>query len=135
VFLCYNSADRQRVIAIAERLKERGILPWFDIWEIRPGVRWQDELHKRLKSIRSAAVFIGPKGPGPWQELEVQALLDNFAKRRRPIIPVILQGREGRPRLPAFLNLLHVVDLREPDPDPFEQLVWGITGERAGSSG
>lgn len=134
VFLCYNSADRQRVIAIAERLKERGILPWLDIWEIPPGVRWQDELHKRLKSIRSAAVFIGPKGAGPWQELEVQALLDNFAKRRRPIIPVILEGREGRPRLPPFLNLLHVVDLRQPDPDPFDQLVWGITGERAISS-
>lgn len=135
VFLCYNSADRHRVIAVAERLRERGILPWLDVWEIRPGVRWQDELHKRLKSIRSAAVFIGAKGPGPWQELEVQALLDSFAKRRRPIIPVILDGRDGRPRLPAFLNLLHVVDLREPDPDPFEQLVWGITGERAGSPG
>jgi hypothetical protein len=25
-----------------------------------------------------------------------------------------------------------VVDMRQPDPDPFEQLIWGITGERPG---
>jgi hypothetical protein len=130
VFLCYNSADRERVVAIAERLKERGILPWLDIWEIRPGVRWQNELRRRIKSIRSAAVFIGPKGPGPWQQMEVQVMLDEFTRHRRAVIPVILEGRAGRPRLPPFLNLLHLVDLRQRGPDPFDRLVWGITGER-----
>jgi hypothetical protein len=130
VFLCHNSKDKQQVIAIGERLKERGILPWLDIWEIRPGTRWQPELRKRIKTIKSAAVFIGPSGPGPWQELEVESLLTEIAQRRRSLIPVILPGRKGKPRLPSFLDLWHVVDMREPDPDPFEQLIWGITGER-----
>jgi hypothetical protein len=31
-----NSPDKKQVMAIGERLKERGILPWLDIWEIRP---------------------------------------------------------------------------------------------------
>ena len=37
VFLCHNSRDKKQVMAIGERLKERGILPWLDTWEIRPG--------------------------------------------------------------------------------------------------
>jgi hypothetical protein len=132
VFLCHNSRDSKQVIAIGERLRERGLLPWLDIWEIRPGTRWQKELAKHLKKVKSAAVFIGSKGPGPWQELEAEALLKEIAKRNRPIIPVILEGRQGKPRLPAFLDMWHVVDMRHPAPDPFEQLIWGITGERPG---
>jgi WD40 repeat protein len=131
VFLCYNSKDRAEVAAIGDRLKEHGVLPWLDIWAIRPGTRWQKELHKCIKSIRSAAVFIGPRGAGPWQELEVESILGQLAKAGCPIIPVILEGRQSTPRLPAFLGGWHVVDMRQPEPDPFEQLVWGITGERS----
>ena len=134
VFLCYNSKDRQEVVAIGERLKQRGILPWLDIWEIPPGTRWQRELQKRLKSIRSAAVFIGARGPGPWQDLEVESLLAQIGRRNRPVIPVILKGRKVNSKLPDFIGLRHAVDMREPLPDPFEQLVWGITGDRRSPS-
>jgi TIR domain/Ras family len=130
VFFCYNSKDRDQVQAIGERLKEIGILPWLDIWEIPPGTQWQSELRKQIKSIKSAAVFLGPGGSGPWQVLEVQAILNELTKRKRPIIPVILDGRNGKPRFPDFLNLWHVVDMRKQHPDPFGQLVWGITGQR-----
>ena len=131
VFLCHNSKDKPQVMAIGERLRERGILPWLDIWEIRPGSRWQQELRRVIRSVKTVAVFIGPGGAGPWQELEVESLLGEFAKRGKPIIPVILEGRQGSPRLPAFLSVWHKVDMRNPSPDPFEQLVWGITGERS----
>lgn len=134
VFLCHNSRDKDQVKAIGEQIKDRGLLPWLDIWEIRPGTRWQRELQKRIKTVKSAAVFIGSKRPGPWQELEVEALLGEIAKRNRPIIPVILEGRQGRPRLPAFLEMRHMVDMRQQDPDPFEQLIWGITGKRSARS-
>ncbi len=129
VFLCYNSADRAEVTAIAGRLKEQGILPWLDVWEIPPGTRWQTELNKILRSVRSAAVFLGPRGPGPWQEMEVEELLQKL-RRRRPIIPVILPLRKGTPRLPPFLSSFHLVDMRNPVPDPFEQLIWGITRQK-----
>src|SRR5262249_15403390 len=62
VFLSYNGRDREQVTGIAIRLKERGLLPWLDVWEIPPGARWQQELQKRLRAIRSVAVFIGPAG-------------------------------------------------------------------------
>jgi GTPase SAR1 family protein len=133
MFLCHNSKDKAEVMAIGERLKERGILPWLDAWEIRPGARWQQELRRVIRSVKTVAVFIGPIGAGPWQELEVESLLGEFARRGKPVIPVILEGRTGSPRLPAFLNAWHKVDMRNPSPDPFEQLVWGITGDRSGA--
>lgn len=135
VFLCHNSKDKPQVIEIGERLKERGILPWLDIWDIRPGTRWQKELWRVIESVKAAAVFIGPDGSGPWEELEVESLLGEFAKYDKPLIPVILDGRIGNPRLPPFLNVWHKVDMRNPSPDPFEQLVWGITGDRSSDSG
>jgi hypothetical protein len=57
--------------------------------------------------------------------------IDRFVKRRSPLIPVILTSRKGNPRLPGFLPMLHAVDMRKTEPDPIDQLVWGITGERA----
>ena len=135
VFLCHNTKDKPQVMAIGERLKERGILPWLDIWEIRPGTRWQKELQRNIRSVRSAAVFIGSRGTGPWQELEVEAALQEFVRRNRPVIPVILSGRQGTPRLPTFLGSWHMIDMRHPDPDPFVQLVWGITGEKPDRAG
>ena len=89
-----------------------------DVWEIRPGRRWQQELRRVIRSVRTVAVFIGPSGARPWQELEVESLLGEFARRRKPIIPVILEGRQGSPRLPAFLNAWHKVDMRRPEPRP-----------------
>jgi GTPase SAR1 family protein len=134
VFLCHNSKDKAEVMAIGERLRELGILPWLDIWEIPPGKRWQQELRRAIKSVKTVAVFIGPSGAGPWQELEVESLLGEFARRGKPIIPVILKGRQGSPRLPTFLSSWHKVDMRNPSPEPFEQLVWGITGEKSNAA-
>src|SRR5205807_285925 len=40
VFLCYHGADRAAVKRIGEQLKERGILPWLDEWNLIPGRLW-----------------------------------------------------------------------------------------------
>ena len=132
VFLCHNARDAAEVKAIGERLIERGIYPWLDEWSVAPGTRWQEGLAKQLGSIRAAAVFVGSRGLGPWQDRDIDSLLRRMATGDRPIIPVILESRKGNPRLPDFLTLWHLVDMRVPEPDPFEQLVWGITGERSG---
>jgi GTPase SAR1 family protein len=131
VFLCYNTRDKPQVMEIGKRLKERGILPWLDVWDIPPGTRWQKELQRTIKTVKSAAVFLGPRGAGPWQELETETILQEFIKHKRSVIPVILAGREGQPRLPAFLGSWHMVDMRVAEPDPLEMLVWGITGEKS----
>src|SRR4029077_5339326 len=44
----------------------------------------------KVLSFRSAAVFVGESGLGPWQNQEMQALLSQFVKRECPVIPVVL---------------------------------------------
>src|SRR5204863_576796 len=73
VFLCHNSEDKPAVKEIGERLKERGILPWLDEWELQPGMPWQSVLEEQIGRIKAAAVFVGKHDRGPWQDMELQA--------------------------------------------------------------
>jgi hypothetical protein len=132
VYLCYNAKDRDAVMAIGDRLKERGILPWLDIWEIRPGLRWQEHIERSIESIKSAAVFIGSGGAAPWRVLETEAVLKRFAADNRPVIPVLLEGNRGSPRLPVYMRSRHLVDLRDLTSDPFDELVREISASGPG---
>jgi WD40 repeat protein len=130
VFLCHNSEDKPAVKMIGEQLKELGILPWLDEWELRPGLPWQPALEEQIKNIKAVAVFIGKNNIGPWQDRELDAFLRQFVKRQCPVIPILLQDCDREPELPVLLGGMTWVDFRQPDPDPMKQLIWGITGER-----
>ncbi len=130
VFLCHNSEDKTEVKEIGNKLKEHGILPWLDEWELQPGLPWQTELEKVLEQIKSAAVFIGKDGIGPWQQQELSAFLREFVDRKCPVIPVLLSNAPKKPKLPIFLKGMTWSDFRKDKPNPLEQLIWGITGER-----
>lgn len=130
VFLCHNSADKPAVKRIGLRLKERGVLPWLDEWELPPGQAWQPLLEQQIGHIRSAAVCVGAAGVGPWQEQEIYGFLRAFVDRKCPVIPVLLDDAPRTPTLPIFLQAMTWVDFRASDPDPMARLVWGITGKR-----
>jgi len=131
VYICYDSSDREEVEVIAEQLKAQGLKPWLDVWEIRPGEPWQSTLEKQLSHIKSAAVFLGKKGIGPWQNNEVRAILREFVEQNRPVIPVLLpECDQFNPELPAFLKNRTWVDLRQKDLDPLQMLIWGVTGRK-----
>jgi hypothetical protein len=130
VFLCHHGIDKSHVKKVGEQLKEQGILPWLDEWELRPGIPWQRLLEERIEQIKSAAVFVGSNGIGPWQQLELEAFLREFVNRGSPVIPVLLFDAPDEPQLPRFLKGMTWVDFRKQEPDPMKQLIWGITGER-----
>jgi hypothetical protein len=130
VFLCHNSSDKEAVKQIARGLQDRGILPWLDEWEMRPGTDWQGALETQISNIKAAAVFIGTEGVGPWQDLEKKAFLQEFLRRACPVIPAVLPNYEGAPQLPPFLSMLQYVDFRLTEPDPIDQMIWGITGKK-----
>jgi len=130
VFLCHNGADKPSVRRIADRLAERGILPWLDERELPPGQPWQQLLEKQIGQIKAAAVFVGAAGVGPWQEQELYGFLREFVSRRSPVIPVLLPDAPDKPELPIFLKAMTWVDFRLQDPDPLSRLIWGITGRR-----
>lgn len=131
VFLCHK--NKQEVKKVGEELKEQGILPWLDEWELQPGLPWQAVLEKQMKKIKASAVFVGKDGVGPWRDMELQAFLRQFMTREQkcPIIPVILPDCKDVPQLPIFLEGMTWVDFREQVPDPMKQLIWRITGERS----
>jgi SOS-response transcriptional repressor LexA len=128
VFVCYHSEDKQEVREIVKRLRDAGLEPWFDEWEIRPGLSWQDALEDHIEKVSSAAVFIGSSGVGPWQAQEIKAFLREFVERNCPVIPVLLKKCRSQPKLPIFLKGLQWVDFRQGEPEPFGQLLWGISG-------
>lgn len=130
VFLCHNSQDKPEVKKIARQLQQQGLKPWLDVWELPPGQSWQELLEEQIEQIKSAAVFVGSSGLGPWQEREMRAFLSEFVGRKCPVIPVLLENAPQKPQLPIFLKAMTWVDFRQAESDPMGRLIWGITGIR-----
>lgn len=132
VFICHNSEDKPDVKNICVLLKERGFNPWLDEWELPPGKPWQRLLEEQISKISSAAVFVGKSGIGPWQQMEIEALLREFVKNGKPVIPVLLPSAPKNVELPMFLSGMTWVNYTEDSKDlsNLDQLIWGITGTR-----
>jgi GTPase SAR1 family protein len=129
VFLSYNWRDKDTVRAIAGQLRNRGLRPWMDERELRPGFLWQPELEEIIARVPAAAVIIGAQR-GPWQTREIYAFIQQSVSRGCAIVPVLLPDANTAD-LPVFLQGLTWVNLAVPEPDPIDQLVWGVTGENS----
>lgn len=129
VFLCYNRSDRAAVEHVAKELLQRGIRPWFDVWSLSPGVHWQKAIEQEIEGMKTAVVFIGESGVGAWAQSELAAILKEFLKEGRRIIPVILPTVEKIPKLPKFMRNLTWLDFRQNRPDAIDGLIRGIREE------
>ncbi|WP_051470149.1 toll/interleukin-1 receptor domain-containing protein [Fischerella sp. PCC 9605] len=132
VFLCHNSKEKAEVARIREQLKQREILAWLDKYDFEPFRPWQDQLEEIIPQIKAVAVFIGSSGVGPWANIEMREFLVEFAHRKLRMGLVILPGcpDELIEKVPRFMRSFHWVDFRQQDPDPMNQLIWGITGRK-----
>jgi hypothetical protein len=79
VFLCHNSEDKPAVREIAQLLTTENIRPWLDEADIRTGSFWHTTIGQQIETVKSAAVFVGESGVGPWQNREIIALLGEFS--------------------------------------------------------
>lgn len=135
VFLSYRGDERARVLEIAENLQAIGLRPWVDVWDLVPGRPWQEELEKAIGSIKTAAIFFGANGLGPWEDREMRAFLEEFVRVRARVIPILLPGAADQPLLPIFLRAFTWVDLRRMSPSNLEDLrplIAGIIDQRPG---
>src|SRR5579864_693117 len=131
VLLSYNSKERAGVRKIFVALQQRGLCPWFDVECLVPGDRWQSALEEVIATIPAAAVCVGRDGLGPWEEVEMRAVLSEFVDKKRRVIPVLLPRAARKPQLPLFLRAFSWVDLRSGlTEEGIDLLVWGITGAR-----
>jgi hypothetical protein len=130
VFISYNHKDREHVIEIGELLKNNGISPWLDEWNLQPGLPWQPELDQKIEIVKSAAIFVGQAGMGFYHQREMYAFEREFSKRGLPVIPVLLPDVARETKIPVFLEGMTWVDFRKNEPDTLERLIWGITGQK-----
>ena len=132
VFLAHNSEDKAQVRAIAEELKLRGLKPWLDDEQIRPGSSFQQEIQQAIPLVKTAAIFIGIKGLGRWQVLELESLVQECVENNIYIIPVLLPGVNIIPENLRFLRRYRFVSFLQQvnDVEAFNLLEWGITGNQ-----
>lgn len=130
VFLCHNSADKEAVSKLKERLKVKGIRSWSDE-QIKPGDEWMKVLEDKLSQIRAVAVCFGPHGVGRWQKAEINVCLARYRAERSniQILPVILPNcpEDEDPEISDFIRVFQLVDLRIQESE-FDRLVEGIRG-------
>ncbi len=131
VFLSHNSRNKDEVRELYKILRRRRIKPWFDEEDLHPGADWQREIENAVTCARSAVVLVGRDGFGPWEELEMRALLNEHVDQNKPVIPVLLPGAPRQPDLPSFLSLFTWVDLRDGiSGRNLERLISEIRGKR-----
>jgi len=130
VFLCHNSQEKTEVEKIRGRLKQWGIYAWLDKYDFEPFRPWQKQLEEIIPQIKAVAIFIGSSGVGPWANIEMNEFLVEFANNKIRMGLVILPNcpDESIQAVPRFMRSFHWVDFRCSEPDPMEQLIWGITG-------
>jgi GUN4-like/TIR domain len=137
VFLCHNSKEKPQVEEIREQLKARQIYAFLDKYDFEPFRPWQKQLEEIIPRIKSAAVFLGPSGVGSWEDMEMSEFLQEFVERDLRMGLVILPGCPDKlvEEVPRWLKKFHRVDFRQTTPDPMNQLIWGITGDRFAAGG
>lgn len=130
VFMYCNHVDLEEVLQIAQQLRKNGIEPWLVLEKATTGRPWVEALMRDIDHVNAVGIFIGKAGP-KWREKEQASVASEFAQRKRPIIPVYL------PNCPAdagdFIDDLTpypVVDFRQPETEPIEHLIEGISGRR-----
>lgn len=134
VFLAYNTQDIAEVLDIGGVLRQSGIRPWIDVEQVRPGTWAQDAIQHAIRAVRAAAVFLGPRGTGRWQMLEIRAFVERCTTEELPVVPVLLPGvQEPPPELWVLRQLNHVrFEHSVREPGPLQRLCWGITGTAGG---
>lgn len=131
-FLSYNSKDFEHTSKLATILQDNKITVWFDKWELRPGMPWQEGMEDGIINSSSIIICIGESGFGPWEVPEMRAGISEYINRKMPVIPLLLPNCDIVPELPVFLKRFTWIDLRKgfSDLDGLSNLLWGITGDR-----
>lgn len=137
-FLSHSSIHKPAVEEVAIRLRNEGIDPWLDKWNLIPGEPWQSAIEEALQSCDSCLVFVGPGGLGPWQNEEMRRAISRRVSEGKQfrVVPVRLPGtdRPDRSQLPPFLTATTWVEFRGTldDDDAFHRLLCGIRGIEPG---
>lgn len=126
VLLLRNNEDKAHAEFIFEELKNYGLNPWSDKYDMLPGWMYLEDIDRILDCVKSVAVLIGKSETPVWDNLEITGFLQQAVSKGAPIIPVILSDVEELTEMPDFLLGMVWVDFRNEKPDPLEMLIKAI---------
>ncbi|CAB1063128.1 High-affinity carbon uptake protein Hat/HatR [Olavius sp. associated proteobacterium Delta 1] len=134
-FLSHNSRDKGSVEPLAVMLKEKGLNPFLDKWNLVPGEPIEDALIEALENSDSAVIFVGPGGEGPWQSEEMRDILKRAVKSHNEFraIPVLLPNASAEALEKSFLGSRLWIEFKDvDDDDALLRLAKAIQGEASG---
>jgi hypothetical protein len=94
-------------------LRSRGLKVWLDKEQIPPGRWFQDVIQSSVGKVGVAAFFLGPKGMGNWQMMELRTFMSACVNKGTPVIPVLLPGVNELPTELRFLKELNYVSFKD----------------------
>jgi len=131
VFLSYNSQDSVEFVKeIVKKLRQRRLKPWFDKEQLPAGQSFYDYIVNVIPKVKSAAIIVGSKGLGKFQELELRRCISVLYYEGKPVIPVLLPGAKI-PTEEFFLDQMQWVRFEQEidDENAWRALVHGIKGQ------
>jgi hypothetical protein len=132
-YISYRKLYENEAQLLANRLKNDKLKVWIDLWEIKPGDKWQEISLQALNLTRAVLVLIGPEGIGPYGQTEELKIVQRSKVTR--IIPVLLP-RTSPEIVPSSLKDLIWANFKNglDDESTYRSLVAGIYGENPVSS-
>jgi len=122
IFLSYSRKDHQWVQDFVSALRKAGVRAWFDVQDLAPGDRWEDQIQDALRQSSTLVVILTPDSvSSPWTFFELGAAV---ADRKR-IIPVVLGTTDLR-AIPLPLHRFQF--LREDSPTEAGRRVAEVIG-------
>jgi hypothetical protein len=127
VFLCHNTADKEDVEHVANRLQAEDISVWLDTFNLIPGERFTQKIEAALANCDTIAVFVGRMGRGPYQNEEFDFAVNVRGTKGARVIPVLLPGATPEMITGLLANRVRVQFSSSLDEiEPFRMLVGGI---------
>lgn len=94
VFICHASEDKSSARAIAEDLKQMGVIVWLDEWEIKVGDSIVEKVNRGLRRSSHLILLLSAHSVDkPWVQRELSAaLMRQLSDRQIRVLPVKLDA-------------------------------------------
>ena len=124
IFISYARADRDRVLPLAERLREAGVTYWLDEGNIQGATLWGKEI---VEAIRNAKVLVLFATEASFESKNVAKEVAIASEWEKPILPVYLE----RVQVPDTLHyqlagIQHVESFAEQEEEAFNGILGAL---------
>jgi hypothetical protein len=117
VVISYRATKQEFAEALARRLGQEGIVPFFDKWDVKAGDSVPGKIEEAFAhSIACIVVLSEDFKEGQWATAELETAITKHIQEGYQVIPVLYE----KCKIPELLGPLRYVDFSSHDPQAFE---------------